>query len=223
MPRHQPTPSPAGTRRRCMSCCKWPRHYASCMRRVCKPSTSATTLIWRCAFGPEAARIGVALQCPEFRPICCRYRDRALAAPGRLSPKIILGDGLKAQGILTAGALGPFENSGFRIGLHGRHPDVRPTWTARWRPLRGVLHDRRCSPRLSTGASNAWKLSSQILDPDCSPASCWARLRTCRTRPRCRRPCSPWNRSARCSFASCRLPSCRWSVASLFVGIALAR
>jgi aspartate aminotransferase-like enzyme len=74
----------------------------------------------------SAARIGLSLQCPSLRRFASTVT--ALALPPGVPPKIVR-DGLKARGIVTAAALGPYESSAFRIGHMGdiRLADVERT------------------------------------------------------------------------------------------------
>ena len=78
--------------------------------------------------------LGLGMQCPALE----RYARTvtAIALPPHLAPAAVR-DGLKSRGIFTAGGLGKFQSSGFRIGHMGdiRLDDVERTLAA----LRDVL------------------------------------------------------------------------------------
>jgi aspartate aminotransferase-like enzyme len=75
------------------------------------------------------ARLDLELQCPNLKALSPTVT--AIALPEAVNPKV-LRDGLKARGILTAAAMGPFEPRGFRIGHMGdiRFEDVERTLAA---------------------------------------------------------------------------------------------
>ena len=76
-----------------------------------------------------ARRLGLALQCPELAAFSTTLT--AIAAPTGISPGKIR-DGIRARGILTAGGLGKYKDSSFRIGHMGdiRVEDVDRTLAA---------------------------------------------------------------------------------------------
>jgi aspartate aminotransferase-like enzyme len=76
-----------------------------------------------------AKELGLSLQCPELGAFSSTLT--AIAAPAGISPKEIR-DGIRARGILTAGGLGKYKDSSFRIGHMGdiRVADVDRTLTA---------------------------------------------------------------------------------------------
>jgi serine---pyruvate transaminase len=76
-----------------------------------------------------AKKLGLALQCPDLGAFSATLT--AIAAPDGVSPKDIR-DGIRARGILTAGGLGKYKDSSFRIGHMGdiRVADVDRTLTA---------------------------------------------------------------------------------------------
>lgn len=78
--------------------------------------------------------LGLEMQCPALEQYACTVT--AIALPPHIAPSIVRG-GLEARGIYTAGALGKFQPSGFRIGHMGdiRMADVERTLAA----LREVL------------------------------------------------------------------------------------
>lgn len=73
--------------------------------------------------------LGLEMQCPSF----ARYASTvtAIKLPSHCSPAAVR-DGLEAHGVYTAGALGKFQSSGFRIGHMGdiRMHDVERTLAA---------------------------------------------------------------------------------------------
>jgi aspartate aminotransferase-like enzyme len=89
--------------------------------------------------------LGLEMQCPALEQYACTVT--AIALPPHIAPTVVR-DGLKARGIYTAGALGKFQPSGFRIGHMGdiRMPDVERTLAA----LREVL---TAVPALASPAS----------------------------------------------------------------------
>jgi aspartate aminotransferase-like enzyme len=76
-----------------------------------------------------AKALGLALQCPGLAAFSSTLT--AIAVPDGISPKDIR-DGIRARGILTAGGLGKYKDSSFRIGHMGdiRVADVDRTLTA---------------------------------------------------------------------------------------------
>lgn len=76
-----------------------------------------------------ASALGLALQCPRLPRLSATMT--ALSLPDGIEPRA-LRDRIKSRGILTAGGLGPFESTGFRIGHMGdiRVPDVERTLNA---------------------------------------------------------------------------------------------
>lgn len=78
--------------------------------------------------------LGLEMQCPALERYA--WTVTAIALPPHLAPAAVR-DGLKSRGIFTAGGLGKFQPSGFRIGHMGdiRLDDVERTLAA----LRGVL------------------------------------------------------------------------------------
>ena len=78
--------------------------------------------------------LGLEMQCPALERYAATVT--AIALPAHIAPAMVR-DGLKARGIYTAGGLGRFQASGFRIGHMGdiRMPDVERTLAA----LRDVL------------------------------------------------------------------------------------
>jgi aspartate aminotransferase-like enzyme len=77
----------------------------------------------------RVVELGLALQCPVLARRATTLT--AITLPESLPPSVIR-DGLKARGILTAAALGPFQATGFRIGHMGdiRMADVERTLAA---------------------------------------------------------------------------------------------
>ena len=73
--------------------------------------------------------LGLVLQCPALDRYAATVT--AIALPPHVAPPTVR-DALKARGIYTAGALGRFQSSGFRIGHMGdiRMPDVERTLAA---------------------------------------------------------------------------------------------
>lgn len=73
--------------------------------------------------------LGLEMQCPALEQYACTVT--AIALPPHIAPAIVRG-GLEARGIYTAGALGKFQPSGFRIGHMGdiRMSDVERTLAA---------------------------------------------------------------------------------------------
>jgi serine---pyruvate transaminase len=88
--------------------------------------------------------LGLGVQCPELPGLSTTLT--AVALPDGIEPRP-LRERIKARGILTAGGLGPFESSGFRIGHMGdiRIADVERTLDA----LRHSLHDARSETRVA--------------------------------------------------------------------------
>ena len=76
-----------------------------------------------------AKELGLSLQCPELDRFSSTLT--AIEAPAGISPKEIR-DGIRARGILTAGGLGKYKDTSFRIGHMGdiRVADVDRTLTA---------------------------------------------------------------------------------------------
>jgi aspartate aminotransferase-like enzyme len=76
-----------------------------------------------------AAELGLVLQCPDLRTYSTTLT--AIAAPPGLSPRD-LRNGMRMRGVLTAGGLGTYKDSAFRIGHMGdiRLADVERTLTA---------------------------------------------------------------------------------------------
>jgi serine---pyruvate transaminase len=76
-----------------------------------------------------AAQLGLELQCPELRAYSTTLT--AIAAPAGVSPKD-LRNGMRLRGVLTAGGLGRYKESAFRIGHMGdiRLADVERTLAA---------------------------------------------------------------------------------------------
>lgn len=76
-----------------------------------------------------AAALGLSLQCPQLTRHSATLT--AIALPEGVEPKPFR-DRIKAQGILTAAGLGPYEHKGFRIGHMGdiRLDDVERTLAA---------------------------------------------------------------------------------------------
>jgi serine---pyruvate transaminase len=76
-----------------------------------------------------AAELGLALQCPALGAYSTTLT--AIAAPAGTSPKD-LRNGMRLRGVLTAGGLGKFKDTAFRIGHMGdiRLADVERTMTA---------------------------------------------------------------------------------------------
>jgi aspartate aminotransferase-like enzyme len=76
-----------------------------------------------------AKQLGLTLQCPDLGSFSATLT--AIAAPPGVSPKDIR-DGIRARGILTAGGLGKYKETSFRIGHMGdiRVADVDRTLTA---------------------------------------------------------------------------------------------
>jgi len=81
-----------------------------------------------------ASELGLEMQCPALERYA--WTVTAIALPPHLTPAAVR-DGLKSRGIFTAGGLGKFQPSGFRIGHMGdtRLDDVERTLAA----LRDVL------------------------------------------------------------------------------------
>jgi aspartate aminotransferase-like enzyme len=75
------------------------------------------------------AELGLGLQCPELHALSPTVT--AVALPAGSSPKEVR-DALETRGILTAAAIGPYENGAFRIGHMGdiRRPDIERTLAA---------------------------------------------------------------------------------------------
>jgi aspartate aminotransferase-like enzyme len=73
--------------------------------------------------------LGLSLQCPELPRLSATMT--AIALPAGIEPRA-LRERIKARGILTAGGLGPFEPTGFRVGHMGdiRMADVERTLDA---------------------------------------------------------------------------------------------
>lgn len=88
--------------------------------------------------------LGLELQCPALDRYAATVT--AIALPPQVAPSTVR-DGLKARGIYTAGALGGFQSSGFRIGHMGdvRMPEVERTLAA----LRDVLASLPSAERAS--------------------------------------------------------------------------
>jgi aspartate aminotransferase-like enzyme len=88
-----------------------------------------------------AKQLGLALQCPELDRFSATLT--AIAAPDGVSPKEIR-DGIRARGILTAGGLGNYKESSFRIGHMGdiRVADVDRTLIALADTLAELKADR---------------------------------------------------------------------------------
>lgn len=76
-----------------------------------------------------AAELGLTLQCPALGSYSATLT--AIAAPAGVSPKD-LRNGMRLRGVLTAGGLGKYKESAFRIGHMGdiRLADVERTMTA---------------------------------------------------------------------------------------------
>src|SRR6185312_3368805 len=76
-----------------------------------------------------AAELGIALQCPTLGTYSTTLT--ALAAPPDIAPKDIR-NGMRLRGVLTAGGLGRYKDTAFRIGHMGdiRPADVERTLTA---------------------------------------------------------------------------------------------
>jgi alanine-glyoxylate transaminase/serine-glyoxylate transaminase/serine-pyruvate transaminase len=76
-----------------------------------------------------AAELGLALQCPGLGAFSTTLT--AIAAPAGVAPKE-LRNGMRVRGVLTAGGLGKYKDSSFRIGHMGdiRLADVDRTLTA---------------------------------------------------------------------------------------------
>jgi aspartate aminotransferase-like enzyme len=76
-----------------------------------------------------AAELGLALQCPNLGSFSTTLT--AIAAPAGVGPKE-LRNGMRMRGVLTAGGLGKYKDSSFRIGHMGdiRMADVDRTLTA---------------------------------------------------------------------------------------------
>ena len=76
-----------------------------------------------------AAELGLALQCPNFGSFSATLT--AIAAPAGVAPKE-LRNGMRMRGVLTAGGLGKYQDSSFRIGHMGdiRMADVDRTLAA---------------------------------------------------------------------------------------------
>jgi aspartate aminotransferase-like enzyme len=85
-----------------------------------------------------AAELGLAPQCPDLMRRSATLT--AIALPSDVAPKPFR-DRIKAEGILTAAGLGPYEATGFRIGHMGdiRVADVERTLRAVSNALRGAL------------------------------------------------------------------------------------
>ena len=92
-----------------------------------------------------AAALGLSMQCPALRRFSSTVT--AIALPAGVSPNAVR-DEVKARGILTAAALGPYQASAFRIGHMGDiHPaDVDRTLAA----LAGALAE--CASTDRTGS-----------------------------------------------------------------------
>ena len=87
-----------------------------------------------------AAELGLALQCPDLGAFSTTLT--AIAAPAGLTPTD-LRDGMKARGVLIAGALGKYKQVAFRIGHMG---DIRPTDMERtMMALAGTLAEQRAA------------------------------------------------------------------------------
>lgn len=89
-----------------------------------------------------AAALGLSMQCPALGRFASTVT--AIALPAGVSPNAVR-DAVKARGILTAAALGPYQATAFRIGHMGDiHPaDVERTLAA----LAGALAECACSDR----------------------------------------------------------------------------
>ena len=76
-----------------------------------------------------AAELGLALQCPDLGAFSTTLT--AIAAPSGIAPGA-LRDGMRARGVLTAGGLGKYKASAFRIGHMGdiRLADMERTLSA---------------------------------------------------------------------------------------------
>jgi aspartate aminotransferase-like enzyme len=76
-----------------------------------------------------ATELGLCLQCPELGSYSATLT--AIAAPAGVAPKE-LRNGMRVRGVLTAGGLGKYKDTSFRIGHMGdiRVADVERTFTA---------------------------------------------------------------------------------------------
>jgi aspartate aminotransferase-like enzyme len=76
-----------------------------------------------------ATELGLSLQCPDLGTYCSTLT--AIAAPPGVAPKE-LRNGMRVRGVLTAGGLGKYKETAFRIGHMGdiRMADVERTLTA---------------------------------------------------------------------------------------------
>jgi aspartate aminotransferase-like enzyme len=76
-----------------------------------------------------AVELGLALQCPALGAYASTLT--AIDAPAGISPKE-LRNGMRLRGVLTAGGLGPYKETAFRIGHMGdiRLADVERTLAA---------------------------------------------------------------------------------------------
>jgi aspartate aminotransferase-like enzyme len=76
-----------------------------------------------------AHELGLEMQCPDLGTYCTTLT--AIAAPGGVAPKD-LRNGMRVRGVLTAGGLGKYKETAFRIGHMGdiRMADVERTLTA---------------------------------------------------------------------------------------------
>jgi aspartate aminotransferase-like enzyme len=76
-----------------------------------------------------AAELGLSLQCPDLGAFSTTLT--AIAAPAGIAPREIR-DGIRRRGVLTAGGLGKYKDTAFRIGHMGdiRLADVERTLTA---------------------------------------------------------------------------------------------
>ena len=92
--------------------------------------------------------LGLSLQCPELPEFSATMT--AIALPTGVEPRRFR-DRIKARGILTAGGLGPYESTGFRIGHMGdiRLADVDRTLDA----VKAALNEMRATELPSPSAT----------------------------------------------------------------------
>ena len=141
---------------------------------------SAACAHGRSARAAAAKELGLSLQCPELGTILVDAHRASRRRPG-VAPKEIR-DGIRARGILTAGGLGKYKDSAFRIGHMGdiRVADVDRTLAA-------------LAETLAELAAVAMKLQTKILDRtrrwrsrSASPRALPDRRRAARARARAR-------------------------------------
>ena len=98
--------------------------------------------------------LDLSLQCPDLPGLSATMT--AIALPTGVEPRPFR-DRIKARGILTAGGLGPYESTGFRIGHMGdiRIADVDRTLDA----MKAALDEMRVSPASVSSRSATARLS----------------------------------------------------------------